>query len=257
MTARLRVVDTALPGVRVLALGVDGNVVVDVSRIAPPIPNTAAVQAAWDGLCTANPRFFDGPLLSVLHIEQAAGGRGGEPTRIHARPDRFARLAVQPGVATGVRILSVTAICTATDPSGALHVLLGKRGRETRIYGGMWELGPSGGMSVPPPALQTLDVDAIWSHLADEVHEEIGIEADRGIAIAITRDNLAMSDDVVFQCDLGELATASRATRAANWEYEAIQWIPVAEIAQFDAAHASEIIVPTRALFASLGWSDG
>lgn len=250
MRPPLRVANAQMPGTQVWALREGVALEVEVTRTAPAIPNSAAVQAEWDSLCAANPRLFDGALLSVLHIEHA-----NDATRIHARPDRFARLAVQPKVATGVRILSVTAICTATREDGSLHVLLGRRARDTRIYGGMWELGPSGGLGVPPPSLRTLDVGAVWSHLADEVQEEVGVDAPAGRAIAITRDQVAMSDDVVFHCDLGAFAEAHAATRAANWEYEDVRWLDVREVAAFDREHGDAIIVPTRALFRALGWA--
>lgn len=217
-----------------------------VSSQEPPV-NSAAIDAAWAKLLAANPRYFDGSMLSVLHIDLSS-------STIHTRRDRFSRLAVQPPLNTGVRICSVTAILTARDASGAQHVLLGKRSRETRIYADMWELGPSGGISVPPPSLQELTQDMIFANVQDEVSEEVGLQISAGIPWGITRDDIAKSDDIVFVCDCGDLAAAQSRTSAANWEYTAVQWLPIRDVAAFDAQHAAAIIGPTRSLFRALGW---
>ena len=217
-----------------------------VSSHEPPA-NSAAIDAAWAKLLAANPRYFDGPMLSVLHLDLSTN-------TIHTRRDRFSRLAVQPPLNTGVRICSVTAVLTARDTSGAQHVLLGKRSRETRIYADMWELGPSGGFSVPPPSLHELTQDMLFANVQDEVSEEVGLHIATGTPWGITRDDIAKSDDIVFVCDCGTLDTARAKTSAANWEYTAVQWLATRDIAVFDRDHAPAIIGPTRALFRALGW---
>ncbi len=224
----------------------DGAVRVVVSSQEAPV-NSAAIDAAWAKLLAANPRYFDGPMLSVLHVDLDA-------STIHTRRDRFSRLAVQPPLNTGVRICSVTAVLTARDTAGQQHVLLGKRSRETRIYADMWELGPSGGISVPPPALDELTQAMIFANVQDEVSEEVGLQISTGTPWGITRDDIAKSDDIVFMCDCGALDAARAKTSAANWEYTAVQWLATREVAAFDAKHADAIIGPTRALFRALGW---
>lgn len=217
-----------------------------VSSQEPPA-NSAAIDAAWARLLAANPRYFDGPMLSVLHVDL-------ETCTLHTRRDRFSRLAVQPAVSTGARICSVTAVLTARDDAGNLHVLLGRRSRETRIYADMWELGPSGGLLVPPPSLHELTQEMIFANVQDEVSEEVGLHIAAGTPWGITRDDIAKSDDIVFVCDCGDLATARARTSAANWEYTAVQWLATRDIADFDRDHAAEIIGPARALFRALGW---
>lgn len=247
----------------------DGAVCVSIAKDART-PNSAAVDAAWTKLVATNPRYFDGPILSVVHLphEALAEALHDAPTRsrqaeeptptprfeILARRDRFARLAVQPGVATGVRILSVTAVLLARDGAQREWVMLGRRSHSTRVYGGMWELGPSGGLHDPPAAVRSLDHDAILSHLADEVLEEAGLHVTDGQAVAIARDHKAMSDDIVFACDVGPLEDASTKAHAANWEYDEVRWIATDSLAPFDALHEHAIIPPTRALFRSFGW---
>jgi 8-oxo-dGTP pyrophosphatase MutT (NUDIX family) len=238
----------SIPQMEAFAFASPAPVRVVVSAQEPPA-NSAAIDAAWAKLLAANPRYFDGPMLSVLHIDR-------ETCTIHTRRDRFSRLAVQPPLNTGVRICSVTAVLTARDGAGSLHVLLGKRSPQTRIYADMWELGPSGGLSVPPPALSELDQAAIFSHLQDEVSEEVGLHIATGTAWGITRDDIAKSDDIVFICDCGDLLAARAHTSAANWEYTAVQWLATRDVADFDAKHAEAIIGPTRALFRALEWID-
>jgi hypothetical protein len=239
-----------IPGVEVLPFSLGaGPVRVEVGR-AQHTPNTDAVQREWDRLCSANPRLFDGQLLAVVSID-------AERNVIAARPDRFARLAVQPRVATGVRILSVTGVLTARDRSGREHVLLGRRGKGTRVYDAMWELGPSGGLSLPPPGVTSLDESAILSHLADELSEEIGLHWDESRdraarGVGITRDHIASSDDVVFVLDVGSLEESHVAP--ANWEYAETLWLPTDSVEVWDARYEREIIPPTRALFRALGW---
>lgn len=224
----------------------DGAVRVVVSSQEAPV-NSAAIDAAWAKLLAANPRYFDGPMLSVLHVDLDA-------STIHTRRDRFSRLAVQPPLNTGVRICSVTAVLTARDAAGQQHVLLGKRSQETRIYADMWELGPSGGISVPPPPLDELTQAMIFANVQDEVSEEVGLQISTGTPWGITRDDIAKSDDIVFVCDCGDLATSRAKTSAANWEYTAVQWLATRDIADFDRTHAPTIIGPTRALFRALSW---
>lgn len=233
-----------------------GEVRVEIGRSANA-PNTDAVQREWDRLCAINPRLYDGPLLAVVSID-------AERNLIAARRDRFARLAVQPRVPTSVRILSVTGVLTARDGAGREHVLLGRRGTGTRVYDGMWELGPSGGLGVPPAGVTSLDESAILSHLADELSEEIGLSLEdgpgtgmrgrRAQAVGITRDFIASSDDIVFVLDVGAMEEVSRRVGPANWEYSETQWLATDSVEAWDARFGAEIIPPTRALFRALGW---
>jgi hypothetical protein len=237
---------TSIPHMQAHPFPTAAPVRVVVSSQLPPA-NSAAIDAAWATLRAANPRYFDGPMLGVLHVDVDA-------STLHTRRDRFSRLAVQPAVNTGVRICSVTAVLTARDAANSLYVLLGKRSRETRIYADMWELGPSGGLSVPPPSLDELTQDIIFANVQEEVSEEVGLHIAAGTPWGITRDNIAKSDDIVFVCDCGDLAAARAHTSAANWEYTAVQWLAVSDIASFDQQHARTIIGPTRALFRAFGW---
>jgi hypothetical protein len=242
----------AIPGVEVFPVDLRGGPLrVCVSDSLAPT-NTRAVDEEWARLRRENPRYFDGSLLSVLHL--GPGDASNPINEILVRRDRFSRLAVQPAVSTCVRILSVTGVLTAHDASGREHVLLGRRGAGTRVYPDMWELGPSGGLHDPAPGVRELDEGAIFSSLCDEVSEEIGLELERGTAVAVARDNIAMSDDIVFVCELGRLEDVRDRAGPANWEYARTLWVPLDSVQVFEDQHGAEVIAPTRALFRSLGW---
>ena len=61
---------TDIPFVEVFPLA-PGPLMVTISRSAPPI-NSGAVDSAWSRLVAANPRYFDGPLLSVVSLGPAS-----------------------------------------------------------------------------------------------------------------------------------------------------------------------------------------
>jgi hypothetical protein len=183
---------------------------------------------------------------------------------MHVVRDEFKRLAVQPQVRTGVQILSITGAITARDAAGREYALLGRRGRGTRIYGGMWELGPAGG--IPPPHLSSkrLNEDAAAAHVMEEAEEELGLSLRRddiGPVRLIVRDTIAHSDDLTFWVRHEEAGSwerlskqlgTARATQA--WEYEETRWVALQELAAFDETDADEIIITSRAVFRGLGW---
>ena len=242
---------TTIPGVEAWPLSsANGPIRISIARepsgsdIAAP---NARIAARWSTLCAANPRLFDGPILTVLHFDPSLN-------TILARRGNYASLAVQPEVPTGTKLLSTTAVLTATDSLDRRFALLGKRSRQTRIYGNMWELGPSGGLPVPPAAIEHLTAREVLAGLSDEVHEEVGITVNQGQIIAYTRDAIAHSDDIVLHCDLGSLEEATQQVGPANWEYQEVLWLPIDSVQPFDEANADTIIPTTRAIFRLLNW---
>lgn len=221
-----------------------------ISVAREPAPGPAAqgtpVAQEWSRQVRLNPRLFNGPILAVISFDPAAG-------HVHARRESYQRLVVQPRVPTGVRQLSVTGLLTAADAAGRAHVLLGRRAPGVRIYGGQWELGPSGGLSAPPMTVTEIAGEGLRAQLADEIAEEIGLDTPTAAPVAYARDLLAHSDDLCLRADLGPLEPVAR-VRPANWEYTEVAWVPLADLPSFDAAHAGEIIPPTRALWRVLGW---
>ena len=138
-----------------------------ISREHAPEPSDAA-RREWDRLTSLNPRLFPGPILAFMGLDEHRG-------EILARRDSYMRLAVQPTVPTGTRLLSVTAILLATDDAGREHIFMGQRAAGVRNYPSLWELGPSGGMGVPPLAVDSLDAAQIAASALDEIAEEIGL----------------------------------------------------------------------------------
>lgn len=219
--------------------------------IAPgPAPPDAApdsdVGREWARQRAANPRLFSGPILSVVTLDPGVG-------HLACRRDNYQRLAVQPRVRTGVRLLAVTGVLMAHDEKGEPHVLLGRRSPQTRIYGGQWELGPSGGVSPPAAPILRLTHDDLATHLADEIAEEVGLSIRGARAVGVVRDHDACSDDVSFLVDLGGMPNAG----PANWEYTHTRWVAVRDLPALVRDEGATIIDATRALMALLGWLPG
>jgi ADP-ribose pyrophosphatase YjhB (NUDIX family) len=173
------------------------------------------------------------------------------------RRSSYKRLTVQPAVATGVEQLSVTGVVMGRNEAGAECVLLGRRGRRTRIYGGMWELAPSGGIEAGPERRTLCEADLV-EQLQREYEEETG-SRDRLSAVraaAVVHDPVAHSYDVVFVCraPLAQAVTGLE-VQPDRWEYEGVRWMPVASLARFDRENSADIIAPTRALLRFFGWA--
>ncbi|MEL6740035.1 MAG: hypothetical protein AAFP26_05210 [Planctomycetota bacterium] len=220
-------------------------------------PADPAVEAAWDQRRAANPRLFNGPVLAWASDPLAFDGR-----TVRARRDEYRRLAVQPDIATGVMQLSVTGVVIAPDHAGRPYVCLARRAPSTRIYGGLWELAPSGGVDPPPAGDRTLDAADLFAQLMLELTEELGlaIEPDPGTPICVVTDPVAMSADVVIRVDavrpVEELvAGADASPRASRWEYDAVRWIAVDEVGAFVRAAGREAVIPpTLDVLEHLGW---
>lgn len=201
-------------------------------------------------MSAANPRLFDGPILSVVGFRQ-------EGLTLCAVAERrsYKHLAVQNQVDTGTEQLSVTAVVAGVDAAGTRHILLGRRGEGTRIYGGMWELGPSGGVDPPQPGVHAVDDGEFRKQVHAEVEEEMGGGLSVRIegTVAVVYDPVARSYDIVVRCSAVGLV-ASAAAGADTWEYRGSRWLRESEVAAFDREHAEGIIGTTRALFRCLGW---
>lgn len=224
-----------------------GAVRVTIGREPAPMEAEAhtPVGSEWASQRGANPRLFNGPVLSVVSLDPPLG-------HIACRRETYQRLVVQPRVQTGVRMLAVTGVLFATNARGEEHVLFGRRAPSVRIYGGQWELGPSGGVAAPPAAVQEITERDLADHLADEVEEEIGLRVAGGTPVAVVRDRAACSDDVCLVLHVGPLE-AVRAT-PANWEYTEVAWVPRSEVGAWMAAAPGGVIGASRALAAHLGW---
>lgn len=125
------------PGASVRVLNRAGALPEPDERTAPRVGSSSAKR---------NPRLFDGAILAVESIGFSSSN--GDVT-IEAPHDRYQRLAVQPTVNNGVRLLAARGVVSASDVRGVERVFVGQHNARTHVYGGMWELGPSGGIQPP------------------------------------------------------------------------------------------------------------
>lgn len=228
-----------------------GLLTIEITGDAAPEPSSAVIER-WEAMRRTKPRLFNGPVLSYLGFAEGV---------VRARRDSYQRLAVQEHepaiVEPAVMQLSVTGLVTALDERGARHVLVGKRSHATRIYGGLWELGPSGGIDAPPLSQRSLDGFDVFRQLVQEMREETGLPADPdpGPIVAITVDHVATSADLVMRVDLArpvdEIVAHTDRSGEHGWEYETTRWIGCAEFGAF--VDAMPCIPPTVALAGLVG----
>lgn len=223
---------------------VSGELTIEISDapvdIAPEIAQ--ATERRWAQLLEDNPRHFDGPILAIDSFDP-------DTNTIRARREGYKRLAVQPEVDTGVRLLSVTGFITALDERHQPCVLIARRSDQTRVHGGLWELAPSGGID-PPANTSTLTLEHIRTQLAIEMREEIGLELDVTDAqpIALAVDEPGHSVDIVMRVDTNAPIPSMLACIDRTWEYTALQWVPL----NVPTRYLDEMIPSSRALLRSI-----
>ena len=208
-----------------------------------------ATDGAWSRIRAANPRAFNGPILAYTSADPGAN-------LVRCRRDEYRRLAVTPGIETGVVHLGVTGVLEARDEAGVPHVLMGLRSHATRIFGGMWELGPSGGVDPPPIDQRTMDADDLWRVLINEIREEVGLPVDPDPAppIGLLHDPEGRSCELVVRVPLRRpveelIAVIDRENRTSRWEYDAVRWVALDDLDAFTRTQAS---IPTAAALAEI-----
>ena len=212
--------------------------------IAPPAVDDEPIEVedVWDRARMAKPRLFDGPILAYLSEDAGL---------IRARRDSYKRLVVQSEVkgliSPPVMQLSVTGVLVALDRAGRPSVFVGKRSEDTRIYGSLWELGPSGGLDPPPAGQRTMDEYAVIRQLQVECRDEIGIPGvfTSHSVLGLIKDTVAMSTDIVVRLDLQRRVHEFIAS-ASNWEYAETRWVPADQLLAF--VQRERTIPPTSTL---------
>jgi hypothetical protein len=219
-------------------------------EIDPAVPPPAApdVLRLWNEMAADNTRLFNGPILAVDSVDFNRGV-------IRSRRDTYQRLVVQPKIATGVRQLSVTGVVLGWSVQREWCVLLGRRSTQTRMYAGMWELGPAGGLEPPADGTRVLDHLSVVDQLRREGSEEVGLRmVGRGEPIGVVYDSLAESYDVVLK--VGNACPVSVSSlRPVGWEYQEIRWVPTRELREFEQRVAGEMIPPTREIIRSIDFT--
>lgn len=218
-----------------------------------------AIEAEWRRLTALNPAMYDAPILSVHEWDEPA-------CTVRCRVMRYKHLAARPRVPNRAELLSILGLTLCVDASGVEHVLLGRRGPRTRIYGGMWELAPAGGIDLPPEGLDELPASLLLRQLAEEFDEELGPMLDPGVArqgreaalrapiVALVRDPGAFSLDMAAVVRLEAPLERARPTRSpasvSAWEYTELAWVPRPGAAEF--LSREPVIPTTRALLTAL-----
>jgi 8-oxo-dGTP pyrophosphatase MutT (NUDIX family) len=209
------------------------------------------VEAEWSRLTAANPRLFDGPILSFVRLSPERG-------EVVCRRDTYKRLAVRGAVETGVILTAVMGVLVARSEAGREHVLLGRRSPGTRVYPGMWELIPAGGLEPPPAGVRVIDRRGLLAQLDTELREEAGLSCgvSRAWSVAWYEDRAAHSFNVVFLLRPTETLEALRAaTGERHWDCDETLWLPVDEAPRFVRERGPEIIDAAKAMMSYLRWA--
>lgn len=215
----------------------------------PDTPPTPEIIALWDNARQHTPRLFNAPVLSLVEA------RG--PT-LRVRRDSYQRLTAQsidPSLVTPpVRQLSVTGLLIARDHTGNPHALLGRRSDATRIYGGLWEFAPGGGIDAPPRSHTHLDGGDVFRQLIAEIREELDLptqataDLSPGRILALAADPIAGSVDLIMRLDLPipleELMAHTSEDTTERWEYQTTRWIATDELPRFARDHSEALIPP-------------
>lgn len=206
-----------------------------------PLRADAEVDGVWELLRAENPRLHDGPVLLIDHE-----GRCSCST--------YRTLATAARLGRTIRSLGVQGLVIGRDATGGKHVLFGRRSRETRIYGGMWENAPSGTVTPPDETIATLGLPHLAAALRGEGLEELGIDlADSEIRwLAMLEDPEAMSVDAVLEVrprrPIQPRAAPCRAADSGRWEYIDTAWVADEDLPDWTRRCVSAISPPTLAL---------
>ena len=207
---------------------------IEIDESEPSIyADAEAVGRAWDAIRNVNTRAFNGPILAFIAAHAELG-------RVRAARAQYKHLAVQPDVETGIVQLGVTGILEARDADGTPHALLGLRSHATRIFGGMWEFGPSGGVDPPPVGQSIMDADDVWRVLIDEIREEVGlpVDPDPSPPVALLTDPVGRAVELIVRVRLRRPVEELQAmieseNRTSRWEYDAVRWVSFDELNAF------------------------
>lgn len=169
-------------------------------------------DARWADMTRSNPRLHDGPMAFALDWNDS---------EIVGEVSGYRRLMLRKERQDRALAIGVTGMLTRRN--GA-EILMGRRSESVRIYGGLWETAPRGGLDAAPPTGDgeiCLGLHDLASRAADEAREEVGLSIDPSSlrAVALVIDEGAGSLDVVLS---GEIETV--ASEPASWEYSAIGW---------------------------------
>jgi len=198
----------------------------------------ARIHAQWELLRARNPRFFDGPLLTIHSLDQSRG-------TFTLQHDTYMPYAVQPDIDTATLSLGVTAVLQHQPAGRPPTYLFAQRAPTTHMYPNLWELGPSGALAPPSSTSDSLTLDHVRVQLQSELIEEIGLDLplidSNSSPLCTLLDPHARSIDLVVLIRLSTLPTLKR-----NWEYQSAAWLSTADFPTWSITHP--VIPPTAAI---------
>ncbi|MCH2132140.1 MAG: NUDIX domain-containing protein [Phycisphaerales bacterium] len=161
------------------------------------------IDAAWQAICEANPRAFDGQVLHVLDVQGTDEGT----VTIRVAPCAYRYYAVQVnGLDCGARTLGAKALVYSED-----RLLLGQRADWVMYYPGQWEFVPGGSVQPGQSPEETI---------LEELQEETGCHAvESPESLAVTYDPQAYSWEVIHRIRL-----KANATPVGSLEYDQLNW---------------------------------
>jgi hypothetical protein len=200
---------------------------------------TARIHDQWALLRARNPRFFDGPLLTIHSFDPSRG-------TLTLQHDTYMPYAVQPDIDTATLSLGITAVLQHHPANTLPTYLLAQRAPTTHMYPNLWELGPSGALAPPSsPTSDSLTLNHVRAQIQSELIEEIGLELpltdSNSSPLCTVFDPQARSIDLVVLIRLSTLPTLIR-----NWEYQSAMWLSTADFPTWSLAHP--VIPPTAAI---------
>jgi 8-oxo-dGTP pyrophosphatase MutT (NUDIX family) len=195
------------------------------------------IDRAWHDLCARNPKYFNAPILVFDRYDPASGV-------IIAHIDEYKHHAVRHSVDLGISLLAVTAVlCRPDRERNAPTYLIGKRSTQSHMYGGLWELGPSGGIE-PPSDDNAITFRGLIGQVDREVREEIGLSVihQPAAAVSLVHDAYAGSTDIHIGIVLADAHEPD-----PNWEYDDTRWITLEDLIAWCDTKPDEIIPTTIA----------
>jgi hypothetical protein len=242
----------SIDGVHAWTLDPGTELIITINPVHEPEPLSTRAEAAWNDLRRAYPRLHDGPILAVERADPRTA-------RLDCRIDSYKRLVTQRE--TAVWMLGVKGWGIGAGPEGEPHLLTARRGSDTRIYGGMWENAPAGGVDPPPPGRTRVPADWLIQTLTTEAQEELGIAADWQSArpIILLRDDNARSYDIILGVTLpGTIDPAQPPRRESPqraWEYTDSAWLPRNRAPALLRSNPDSVSPPMKASLLALGWA--
>lgn len=233
---------------------IDPGVQVRVTRELPPLP--AALEDEIDALWQAaqvrmHGKLFNGRVFSADRISPTLiEGHWTEFRRIVARMDRHDLAAALP-----VRPLAVGGVIAGGAGAGRF-VVFGRRPAGAVYQAGEWQLPPAGSIDMGA-ALAGGAVDPL-RQLHEELTEELGLPQE---AIHDPRPLCIVEHPGSGVLDMGIAMRTSwsgaqiRAAHAAsgNAEYDPLELVPLAELADFLARHAGRVTKQAPVFLARAG----